>query len=224
MVVVIKGILFDLDGVITDTAEFHYQAWKQLAKELNIIINRNFNEKLKGISRMESLNKILEYGNRYDDFTNDEKLKLTDKKNEHYIELIKTISSKDLLPGIKTLLKDSHAENIKMSIASASKNAPFILKQLGIEKYFDAIVDPSSLQKGKPDPEIFLKATSLLGLKTTEVVGIEDSIAGVDSINNANIFSIGVGDKRDLKEADIVVPNTENLSLNVIKKEFARFS
>lgn len=217
----LDGLLFDLDGVITDTAEFHFLAWKELANELGIDINRKFNEKLKGVSRLESLDLILKYGNQEQTYTKEEKNSLATKKNEHYKTLIESITPEDLLPGIFDLLQNAKDKNLKLAIASASKNAPVILEKLEVSHLFDTIVDPASLKNGKPDPEIFATATKQLNLKPNNVVGIEDAHAGIQAINSAGIFSIGIGSEDDLSEADIVIPTTEMLTLQFIERVFS---
>ncbi|MBP1042757.1 beta-phosphoglucomutase [Vagococcus sp. BWB3-3] len=215
-----KAIAFDLDGVITDTANYHYLAWKALGDDLGIPFDRQFNEQLKGISRMASLEKILELGKRTADFSNEQKLALAAKKNTHYLTLIKTISPADILPGISSLLNELKEANIQMVIASASKNAPTILAGLGIQDYFDAIIDPDSLTSGKPDPEIFSQSAQVLGLTPNELIGIEDSEAGIQSINAANMFSVGVGEATSMKLADSRVDSTAELTLDFLKQVF----
>lgn len=212
----IKGLIFDLDGVITDTAEYHYLAWKSLAEKIGIEIDRAFNEQLKGISRMESLELILQHGNKSEAYTLEEKETLATQKNEEYKEYIKQVTPDDLLPGIAELLRDAREQGIKMSLASASKNAPEIMQRLEIDGLFEGIVDPASLKAGKPDPEIFIRGAELLGLSVKECVGLEDAEAGIESINAAGMFSVGVGSKEAMKEADYAVENTSELDLKTI--------
>ncbi|WP_317913903.1 beta-phosphoglucomutase [Carnobacterium maltaromaticum] len=209
----IKGFIFDLDGVITDTAEYHFLAWQELAKGLGIQIDRSFNEKLKGISRLESLETILDYGDLATMYTPAEKIALATEKNTHYIELIQNITPVDLLPGISQLLHDLKEQHFKIALASASKNGPFILDKLEISSFFDAIVDPETLTNGKPDPEVFIKAAQFINLPVTETVGIEDAEAGIISINSAGMFSVGVGNPESMKNADYLVTDTAQLSL-----------
>lgn len=215
-----KAIAFDLDGVITDTANYHYQAWKALGKDLGISIDRQFNEELKGISRMASLEKILAFGNKENQLSDTQKKELAAKKNDHYLSLIKKISPKDILPGISDLLVELKEAKIQLVIASASKNAPIILDGLGIKDYFDAIIDPDSLANGKPDPEIFTRSAEVLGLSPSDLIGIEDSAAGIQSINGANMFSVGVGDATSMREADSRLPSTAGLSLDYLIRVF----
>lgn len=214
------GLIFDLDGVITDTAEYHYQAWKSLADTIGIQIDRNFNEKLKGVSRGESLDKILKYGNKIDDFSKEEKKKLTDQKNEMYVKAISELSRDDILPGIKIFLDDAKNKNIKMVIASASRNAPKILESLEIINYFKGIVDPTTLKNNKPAPDIFEMAVEMLDLPASKCIGIEDSKAGIKGINAAGIFSVGIGDAEQLSEANYILESTSELKLTKLIKIF----
>lgn len=216
----LKGIIFDLDGVITDTAAYHFLAWKELAIKFDINLSQDFNENLKGISRMESLNRILKLGDIESKFTIEEKRILTDKKNAYFNVLIDQLTPNDFLPGIDNLLIDLKEKNYKLSLASASNNAPKILMKLNIFDVFDSIIDPLELRNGKPNPEIFLKAANSLSLEVHEVVGIEDAISGIDALNSANIFSIGVGLDKQLNRADVVVPETSYLTLDFIEKQF----
>lgn len=214
----VKGLIFDLDGVITDSAEYHYQAWKNLAEKLGIKIDREFNEQLKGISRMDSLERILVYGNVADQYSEAEKEILAAEKNNEYVELIKDITPKDLLPGINTLLHEAKAAGLKLALASASKNGPMILKRLEIAELFEQVVDPSLLAMGKPDPEIFMRGAEQLALSPEVCVGIEDAEAGISAINAAGMFSVGVGDEDSMKAANYRVKATSELTLaNIIQ-------
>ncbi|WP_407392246.1 beta-phosphoglucomutase [Carnobacterium jeotgali] len=215
----IKGFIFDLDGVLTDTAEYHYQAWKKLADKLMIPLDREMNEQLKGISRMDSLNRILAIGNRTEVYSIEEKEQLADEKNEDYKKLILTVTPADLLPGIADLLTDLKAAGIRVALASASKNGPVIMDRLGISDLFETVVDPAELKNGKPDPEIFIKGAKQLNLTPKECVGVEDAKAGIESINAAGIFSVGVGTKEMMGKADYAVAETSELKLaDILKK------
>lgn len=206
-----RGIIFDLDGVIADTAGFHYKAWKKMAQTIDIEIDEEFNETLKGISRGESLERILVKGNKQNDFTQEEKDKLAHDKNEYYVSLLEELTPSDALPNIPQMLKFIKDKGIKTAVASASKNAPFILEKLELTKYFDIIVDPTSVANGKPAPDIFLKGAELLGLSNDKCIGIEDAEAGVCAINDANMFSVGIGDETNLGHANIVIESTHSL-------------
>lgn len=208
----VKGVIFDLDGVITDTAEFHYLAWRDLALEIGIEINREFNEKLKGISRISSLIEILKKGNALGKFTTDEIEFLANKKNDAYVLQIGQITPADLLPGIEDLLKLLKQKNYKIAMASASKNALLVSKLLKIEHYFDHIVDAATVVNSKPDPEVFIKAAQAIDLLPEECVGIEDAAAGILAIKGCGMFAVGVGAADILKNADIVVSSTTELA------------
>lgn len=214
----LQAFIFDLDGVITDTAEYHYLAWKALGEELGIPFTREFNEELKGVSRMDSLEKILALGNRENDFSVKEKEALATKKNEHYVRLIANISPDDILPGIKGLITEVKEKGYKLGLASVSKNAFTVMDSLGLKGEFDVIVDAATIVKGKPDPEIFLTAAKLLNVDPSACIGIEDAAAGVDSIKDASMFAVGVGSETSLVKADIIYSSTEQLSLaNIIR-------
>lgn len=218
----LQAVIFDLDGVITDTAEYHFLAWQSLAEELGIHIDRKFNEQLKGVGRMESLDKILTYGGQQSAFTEEEKLVLTNKKNNHYRELINNITPNDILPGIEKLIKELIERNIKRSVASASRNALTILERLNLVDQFDYIVDAATIKNGKPDPEIFLTAADFLGVSYENCVGIEDALAGVEAIKAADMFAVGVGEQNVLAQADVVVACTEKLTIDMIMAHFYR--
>lgn len=216
----IEAFIFDLDGVITDTAKFHYLAWKELGLKIDIEIDEEFNESLKGISRTESLERILIKGNKQNEFTLKEKEDLANDKNKYYVELIKHISPKDILPGIENLLKEIKLNNIKIGLASASKNATMVLNNLGLNSYFDFIADAAKCKNSKPNPEIFIMAANGLDVDPLNSIGIEDAMAGIDAINSANMYSVGVGDKDSLNKANIVFENTQTIDFNQIVNSY----
>lgn len=218
----LQAFIFDLDGVITDTAEFHYLAWKALGEELGISFTREFNEELKGVSRMDSLEKILALGNRENDFSLKEKEALATKKNEHYVRLIANISPDDILPGIKDLITEMKENGYRLGLASVSKNAFTVMDSLGLTGEFDVIVDAATIAKGKPNPEIFLTAAKLLNVDPSACIGIEDAAAGVDSIKDAGMFAVGIGSEDSLRKADLIYSSTEELSLSDIINAFSR--
>jgi beta-phosphoglucomutase len=207
-----KGLIFDLDGVITDTAKFHFVAWKNMADSLGISIDEKFNEKLKGISRMDSLNKILAKEGKENDFTQEQKDELAAVKNEEYVKLLEGLTNKDVLPGVNDLINQAKEKGMKLAIASASKNAPYILTKLGLIQDFDFIVDPDSLAKSKPDPEIFIKAAQGIGLDVSECIGIEDAQAGVEAIRSANMFALGVTFDGPLTNTNLTVDNLSQVN------------
>ena len=209
-----KGLVFDLDGVITDTAKFHYIAWKNMAEKLGITIDEKFNEQLKGISRIESLERILEFGGKADKYTQEEKEALAAQKNAEYVELLEELTPADILPGLISVLDQADALGMKSSIASASKNAPHILEKLGIKERFAHIVDPNTLIKGKPDPEIFIRAAEAIGITPEEAIGFEDAQAGIEGIKGANMFAVGVSVGEPLHGADLIVNSLEEIDLS----------
>ncbi|RSD27236.1 beta-phosphoglucomutase [Mesobacillus subterraneus] len=216
----LKAFIFDLDGVITDTAEYHFLAWKALAEGLGITFTREDNEELKGVSRMDSLEKILEIGNRSGDFTAEQKEALAAKKNDHYLELIQDITPADLLPAIKELIADIKAKGLKLGMASASKNAFTVMESLGMKSEFDIIVDAKTVENGKPHPEVFLRAAEMLGVEPEACIGVEDAAAGVQAIKAAGMFAVAVGPKESFENADLVYASTAELSLKKILEEY----
>lgn len=208
-----KGFVFDLDGVITDTAKFHYSAWKNLAAELGITIDETFNETLKGISRMDSLERILAYGHRENDFSDAEKAALAQQKNEQYVDLLANLSEKDLLPGVYDFLVQAKAHQVPCAVASASKNAPMILTKLGVIDYFQHIVDPNTLTRSKPDPEIFLKAAASIQIAPATAIGFEDAQAGIDGLKAAGMYAVGISTTETLKGADLQIRSMSELNI-----------
>lgn len=195
-----KGAIFDLDGVIVDTAVYHYKAWKNLADKLGFEFTEEHNERLKGVSRMRSLEILLEVGGINAD---EEQKKIWAKeKNEQYVGLLQNLSEKDLLQGAKEYLKKLRQDGIKIALGSASKNAPFILEKLGIADLFDAVVDGNSVSKAKPDPEVFLNGVKALGLEPSECVVFEDAQAGIEAAHAAGCRVIAIDKFGVLKDAD----------------------
>ncbi|EAG5528659.1 beta-phosphoglucomutase [Listeria monocytogenes] len=215
MTTALKGVVFDLDGVITDTAHYHYLAWKKTAESIGIEFDEAFNENLKGVSRIDSLLLILRKDGRENDFTEEQIEALAADKNDFYVSLLKEITPADVLPGIKELIVDLKKQNLKCAIASVSKNARTVLSALEMEQEFDYIVDAAKITKSKPDPEIFVEACRGLGLETSEVVGVEDAQAGIEAINAAGIVSVGVGS--GLREADMTLKSTGLLDLRILE-------
>ena len=211
-----KAFIFDLDGVIVDTAKFHYLAWKELANDLGFEFTEEQNEQLKGVSRVASLEILLKIGNIQ--LTNEHKEILLKEKNEQYLGYIAKMGQDEILPGIKILLAYLKKHDIPFSLGSASKNARLILKILDIYDLFDAIVDGNDVSTAKPDPEVFLIAAKKLNKDPHDCIVIEDAQAGVQAANNAQMISIGIGDKKILKEASIVLNNTGDLTVDFIKK------
>lgn len=204
----VKGCIFDLDGVIVDTAKYHYKAWKRIADELGFEFTEQHNERLKGVSRMRSLDILLEVGNiNVDEET---KLKLAEKKNNWYVEYISKMDKSEILPGVEDCIKSLKQKNIKTAIGSASKNTMLILKNLDIAHYFDAIIDGNKVTKAKPDPEVFLLGAKELGLNPENCVVFEDAEAGIQAAKAAGMMAVGIGSPSILKEADLVVSGFDN--------------
>lgn len=220
MIKSIEAVVFDLDGVITDTAKFHYLAWKGLANELGFDIDEQLNERLKGVSRMESLAIVLEAGGLQNRFSDEEKIDLATKKNEHYNELLKDLTPGDILPGILNIIDQIRAENIPIGLASVSRNASTVLKGLELEHFFDYCADPATIERAKPDPAIFLDVCHAFNVNPNLAIGIEDAQAGIEAINAANMFAVGIGGA--LQGADLLLTTTEQLNWTQLKQAFSR--
>ena len=211
----LKGILFDLDGVITDTATYHLKAWQHLANLCNLTLDAALESQLKGVSRIDAFKLILAHNHSLDRFSQAQIKQLCDDKNDYYQSLIRYMTQDNILPGISEFLISCQKNKIKMAITSASFNAPQLLDSIGLTHYFDHIVDPATLVRGKPDPDIFLKGAHALGLLPSDCIGIEDAVAGIRAINAAGSYSVGIGDKHALCEAKLVLPTTAALSLTL---------
>ena len=208
----IQGVIFDLDGVITDTAHLHFLAWKALGDSLGVEITLELNERLKGLGRQETLTLILKEAGLYDQYTEAERQALAERKNRAYVASLENLTPQDLLPGIGDCLKDLQKRGIKIGLASSSQNAGLIIKKLGLEPYFDAMVDPRSLSKGKPDPEIYLKAAAALGLRPAKCAGVEDARAGLEAIRAAGMTAIALGQSLEQVPADYHLSSTRDLA------------
>ena len=196
----IKGIIFDLDGVIVHTDEMHYQAWKQVADRIGVVFNREINNRLRGVSRMESLEIILEGAKPISDA---EKLALSDEKNAAYKKLLQTLREEDVDSDVKMVLRELKNRHIKLAIGSSSKNAGFILEQIKLAGFFDAVSDGNNIEKSKPDPEVFLKAAEFLRLKPSDCAVVEDAYAGIDAAIAGGFYSVGIGDASTYDRADM---------------------
>lgn len=199
----VKGCIFDLDGVVVDTAKYHYLAWKEVAEELGFTFTEQDNERLKGVSRMASLEILLEIGGVALDAV--EKEKIAEKKNKIYLEYIQKMTPDEVLSGVHDFLSALKMAGIKIALGSASKNAITILKQIGLEQMFDAIADGTNVQKAKPDPEVFFKAAGLLGLDPGSCIVFEDAVAGIEAAHRAGMKCVGIGQPAVLKDADAIV-------------------
>lgn len=210
----IKGCIFDLDGVIVDTAKYHFLAWKALADELGFEFTENDNEALKGISRQASLEKLLEIGNIK--ISEEKKIELMDKKNNIYVEYISKLTKTDILPGVESFLKTLKENDFKIALGSVSKNAVTILNGLELMNYFDAIIDGTKIKNGKPDPEVFLLGAKEMNLSSSQCVVFEDAVSGIEGALNANMKAIGVGEPLILSKAHKVISGFNNITLEIL--------
>lgn len=213
----LKALLFDLDGVIVDTAKYHYLAWKALADAEGIPFDQEVNERLKGVSRTRSLEIILEKATRH--YGALEREALARSKNDDYVRRIAKLVPSEILPGVPALLEAAAAANLRTAICSASRNTVLILERLGIEKRFDTVVSGSDVGKSKPDPEVFLVASDRLGIAAECCLVLEDAAAGIEGAKRAGMKALGLGEPRNLPGADLVYPDLRGVSLAKIKKE-----
>ena len=204
-----QGAIFDLDGVIVDTAKYHYKAWKRLADQLGFEFTEHDNERLKGVSRMQSLEILLEIGGM--DAKPEEKERMAEKKNQWYVESLEAIDQNELLPGSLEYLTLLKKKDVRIALGSASKNALLILNKLQITHFFDAIIDGTCVSKAKPDPEVFVKAAEALNLLPRQCTVFEDSQAGIDAARTAGFRVVAVGSETVLKGADQYVDNLAQL-------------
>jgi beta-phosphoglucomutase len=210
----IAACIFDLDGVIVDTAKYHYMAWRRLAREMGFDFSPEHNERLKGVSRMRSLEILLEIGDIM--LSDAEMINAAHRKNAWYVDYITTLKPEEILPGVNEFLADVKKNGIKMAIGSASKNAGLILQRLNLNDKFDAVIDGNKVTKAKPDPQIFMLAAEELRVKSEKCIVFEDAQAGVEAAKNAGMYAIGVGDSNVLKEADLVISGFEGLDWNTL--------
>lgn len=208
----IEACIFDLDGVIVDTAKYHYMAWKKLANELGLEFTEEQNEKLKGVSRMDSLDILLKFGNV--NVSYEEKCLLAEKKNNWYVEFISNIKDEDILSGAKEFLQIVINNNIKTALGSVSKNAMTILTKLGLENYFNSIIDGNKVVNAKPNPEVFLLGAKELNVLPENCVVFEDAEAGIQAAVNAGMYSIGIGDSGILSGANFVINSLEEMEID----------
>lgn len=211
----IGACIFDLDGVLVDTAKFHFLAWKRLADQIGIHFTETDNEQLKGVSRMDSLDIILKIGNKK--LSERMKNKYAEIKNNWYVDYISSMTVNDILPGCVSFISELRKEGISIAIGSASKNTPIILKRIGMEKTFEAVADGNNVSNAKPNPEIFLKAAFLTGVEPEKCVVFEDAIAGVQAALNAGMMCIGVGSEKVLTKAHFVISGFNEMSLEKLK-------
>lgn len=211
-----SAVIFDLDGVIVDTAKYHYLAWRKLANKLGFDFTEEQNELLKGVSRVKSLEILLEIGGV--SLSDSKKEQYMFEKNENYLSYITKMDQSELLPNMKSILEHLKNKGVSIALGSASKNAKLILDTTDITSYFDAIVDGNKVSAAKPDPEVFLLAAKLLNKNPDECIVVEDAQAGIQAANDAKMMSIGIGDKEILKEATYVFASTSELTNDFFDK------
>ena len=204
----IKAVIFDLDGVIVSTDDCHYEAWKKMADEEGIYFDKIINNRLRGVTRMESLEIVLEKAEK--EYSEEEKLQLAECKNGYYKEFITKLTPSDILPGALKTLDELKVNGIKVAIGSSSKNTPVILKQIGLSDYFDAVSDGNNITNSKPDPEVFLKAADMLGIPYAECMVVEDADAGIEAGKSAGMKTVSV---HGAKGADIEIADLSEKSL-----------
>jgi beta-phosphoglucomutase len=211
---ILKAVLFDLDGVIVDTAKYHYKAWKWLADRENIYFDEIINERLKGVSRMVSLEILLEKS--YKPYTQQEKESMCTLKNNQYLKMIEVLTPEDILEGVVDFLKELKSNGIKTAVCSASKSAKYIVDRLQLNAYFDWIVDGNDVTRPKPDPEVFEIGYTKLGCRSQESIVVEDAFAGIEAAQILGIKTVGIGDIKNLSNADLLFKNIKEINLNNI--------
>lgn len=214
----IKAFLFDLDGVLTDTSEFHYRGWKRLAEEEGLPFNREDNEALRGVSRRESLSILLK-GRA---LTEAQMEAWMDRKNGYYLALVNQMTPADLLPGSQDLLAEIRAAGMKIAIASSSKNAPLVIDRLNLSRAIDTIVDGNVVTRSKPAPDLFLKAAERVGARPDEAVVVEDAAAGIEAGIAGGMWTIGLGPKERVGAANLVFPSLAGVRLSQILNGLTR--
>jgi beta-phosphoglucomutase len=207
-----RACIFDLDGVVVDTTKYHFMAWKRLAEDLGIRFTLQDNERLKGVSRMASLEIILEIGEKQ--FTQSEKLDMAALKNKWYVEYISRMTPDEILPGTLEIINELKRNNIRIALGSASKNTPMILERVGINNLFDAVADGNNVHKAKPDPEVFIKAAEMVDVVKERCAVFEDASAGVEAALTAGMICIGIGEKNVLKDAHLIIKGLYEMDLN----------
>jgi beta-phosphoglucomutase len=210
----IKACLFDLDGVICDSGKFHFLSWKRMASELGFELSQDFSDTLKGLNRTDSLRKILDFGKIL--ISDDEKIVWANKKNEWYLEFVNEMTPSDIFPGVVKILEEAKSKEFKIALVSNSKNANLVLENLNLTAYFEHIIDGNMVENGKPDPEIYRKAIEIFDLKPKECLVFEDSYEGVKASLAAGCKTVGIGDMKMLKKADLVISDFEDITFQEI--------
>ena len=206
-----KGIIFDLDGVVVSTDDCHYEAWKKMSDEEGIYFDKEINNRLRGVSRMDSLEIILERAEK--EYSDSEKEEMAERKNNYYKEFITKLTPNDILPGAMNTLEELRKNGIKIAIGSSSKNTPVILKQIGLDNYFDAVSDGNNITKSKPDPEVFLKAADMLGIPYSECAVVEDADAGIEAGNRAGMKTVSV---HGAMGGDVAIRDCTEFTLSIL--------
>ena len=213
-----KGLIFDLDGVITDTAGYHYKAWKEIADELHIPFTETDNERLKGVSRERSFEIILELGGRQD-MPEEERARWRDRKNERYVSFLEQMEKSEILPGVERFIRQAEKAGYRTALGTASRNSKIILRRLGISGLFDAVTDGTDVSKAKPDPEVFLKSAERIGIPPESCIVFEDSRAGIEAAHRGGMRAVGIGRAEQLEEADIVIPGFEDADIRILERK-----
>ena len=204
----IKAVLFDLDGVIVSTDRCHYRAWKRMADEEGIFFDEKINDRLRGVSRMASLEIVLERASR--SYTDDEKAALAARKNDYYRDLIRELTPSDILPGAMENLNELKENGILVAVGSSSKNTPLILRRIGLDAFFDAVSDGNNISRSKPDPEVFLKAAEMLGTDPADCLVVEDADAGIEAGRRGGMKTLSV---KGARGADYFAPDLSDYSI-----------
>ncbi len=213
----IKACLFDLDGVIVDTAKYHFKAWKKMANSLGFDFSEKENEKLKGVSRMDSINLILSWGGI--SLTESEKLEWAGKKNEWYLTFLQQMDEKEILPGVLEFIQDLQQKGIKIALGSSSKNAVLALTKVGMLSYFEAIIDGTKTTRSKPDPQVFQMGAAALNCEPSECLVFEDAESGIAAALAGGFYAVGMGSPNNLGAAHLVLSSLENITIeNIISK------
>lgn len=208
-----QAVIFDLDGVIVTTDQYHYQAWKQIADSEGIPFDYSVNDRLRGVSRMESLNILLEASGRT--YSREEKKRLAEAKNDYYVRLLTHLRPKDILPGVPELLDELKKLGVRTAVGSSSKNAVYILERIGLGEAFDVIIDGNQITHTKPDPEVFLLAAERLGVSPSKCIVVEDAMAGIEAASGAGIRTLAVGNAvKGLEIADNWISSLDRVDLD----------
>ena len=213
----IKAVLFDLDGVLVSTDQYHYQSWKKLSDEEGFdFFDQEFNDKFRGVARMECVEIITKASGK--NYSSEQKQELADRKNRYFVESLLSVTTEVLLPGALSTLHELKSRGIKTAVASNSRNAVTIIRQVKIEHLLDAIVDGHQIENSKPDPEVFLLAAKNVGVSPNYCLVVEDAVAGIESAKRAGMKILGIGTKERLPNANIVVPNLSAISVDELLK------